>query len=155
MRNITKKEWGIVGSQIGAILIIVALMSIISIETNNTYATDSTNTINRGSSGETKYDCLEGYYRDDNGECQICPEGYYCMGNKALPKCPINAICDETPIFKCQSGYTFFNDICVRDGQNPSTATKTPLVIAVIGMLSMGLGTAIYFKGKKEIITEI
>ena len=39
--------------------------------------------------------------------------------------------------------------------QNPNTATKTPLVIAIIGTMSMALGTFAYFKGKKEINTEI
>ena len=39
--------------------------------------------------------------------------------------------------------------------QNPNTATKTPLVIAIIGTISIALGTFAYFKGKKEINTEI
>ena len=39
--------------------------------------------------------------------------------------------------------------------QNPGTLTKTPLVIALIGMISVGLGTFTYFKGKKEQNNEI
>lgn len=33
---------------------------------------------------------------------------------------------------------------------NPNTATKTPLVIVIIGMVSMGLGTFTYYKGKNN-----
>ena len=39
--------------------------------------------------------------------------------------------------------------------RNPSTATKAPLVIAIIGIMSVGISTVVYFKGKKEINTEI
>ena len=39
--------------------------------------------------------------------------------------------------------------------KNPGTLTKTPLVIALIGMISVGLGTFTYFKGKKEQNNEI
>ena len=38
---------------------------------------------------------------------------------------------------------------------NPSTGTKSPLVIALIGMISAVLGTFTYFKGKKEQNNEI
>ena len=39
--------------------------------------------------------------------------------------------------------------------KNPNTATKAPLVIAIIGIMSVGISTVVYFKGKKEINTEI
>lgn len=39
--------------------------------------------------------------------------------------------------------------------KNPSTATKAPLVIAIIGIISVGISSAVYFNGKKEINTEI
>ena len=39
--------------------------------------------------------------------------------------------------------------------KNPNTATKAPLVIALIGIMSVGISTVVYFKGKKEINTEI
>ena len=39
--------------------------------------------------------------------------------------------------------------------KNPNTATKAPLVIAIIGIISVGISSVVYFKGKKEINTEI
>ena len=33
---------------------------------------------------------------------------------------------------------------------NPNTATKTPLAIAIIGMLAIGVGTVTYYKGKNN-----
>ena len=39
--------------------------------------------------------------------------------------------------------------------KNPNTATKAPLVIAIIGIISVGISTVVYFNGKKEINTEI
>ena len=39
--------------------------------------------------------------------------------------------------------------------KNPNTATKAPLVIALIGIMSVGISSVVYFKGKKEINTEI
>ena len=39
--------------------------------------------------------------------------------------------------------------------KNPNTATKAPLVIAIIGIMSVGISSVVYFKGKKEINTEI
>ena len=39
--------------------------------------------------------------------------------------------------------------------RNPNTATKAPLVIAIIGIISVGISSVVYFKGKKEINTEI
>ena len=39
--------------------------------------------------------------------------------------------------------------------KNPNTATKAPLVIAIIGIMSVGISTVVYFNGKKEINTEI
>ncbi len=39
--------------------------------------------------------------------------------------------------------------------KNPNTATKAPLVIALIGIISVGISTVVYFNGKKEINTEI
>lgn len=39
--------------------------------------------------------------------------------------------------------------------RNPSTVTKTPLVIAIIGIISAGMGSVAYFNSKKEINTEI
>ena len=39
--------------------------------------------------------------------------------------------------------------------KNPNTATKAPLAIAIIGIISVGISSVVYFKGKKEINTEI
>ena len=39
--------------------------------------------------------------------------------------------------------------------KNPNTATKTPLVIAIIGIISVGISSVVYFNGKKEINTKI
>ena len=39
--------------------------------------------------------------------------------------------------------------------KNPNTATKAPLLIALIGIMSVGISTVVYFNGKKEINTEI
>lgn len=261
MKNITKKQWGIVGTQIGSILIIVALMSIISIGSGDTYASPNLCSCSTGTrqgnacvvtttkttlccaagqscsaydtcsstagctySGSGMYSCTKSIQsttectcpsgtklqtsgvcepKTDNSDDGDNDDGSSCT--KANDTCTLNGksgTCKANTSgtgFTCQvpntptgggddgsggngggnngggnngggnsggnsggngnSGNTGGNNGNNNGGnnatKNPNTATKAPLVIAIIGIISVGISSVLYFNGKKEINTEI
>ena len=134
-----------------------------------------------GGSGTTT--CTAGKYKI-GGECVTCELGYYCTGDGSKNACPsgTTSSAGASSESDCKStsgggnggnggntggnggntggnnggnGGNGNNSGSSNVNQNPGTLTKTPLVIALIGMISVGLGTFTYFKGKKEQNNEI
>ena len=122
--------------------------------------------------------CSAGKYKI-GGECVTCELGYYCTGDGSKNACPsgTTSSAGASRESDCKStsgggnggnggntggnggntggnnggnGGNGNNSGSSNVNQNPGTLTKTPLVIALIGMISVGLGTFTYFKGKKE-----
>ena len=121
--------------------------------------------------------CSAGKYKI-GGECVTCELGYYCTGDGSKNACPsgTTSSAGASSESDCKStsgggnggntggnnggnggntGGSGNNSGSSNVNQNPGTLTKTPLVIALIGMLSVALGTFTYFKGKKEQNNEI
>ena len=128
MKN-SKKTWGILGTSMGSMLIIVALLTMVGMGSSDTYAAGEcvcgTGQTKRGSdcfdsttqawvgtctskSSSSSASCPIGNYTNSSGQCVTCPAGYYCSnpGQKEPYICPKNYYCPAGTIVaeKCPDG---------------------------------------------------
>ena len=98
MKKLNQKQWGVLGTSLGSMLIIVALLAMVGIGSGNTYAsavaggdegggkTSSSSSPSPASpspaspSSEPQFYCSPGTYHRDHSVCITCPAGYYCPG---------------------------------------------------------------------------
>ena len=134
LKDISKKQWGLISTSIGSFLIIVGLLAMVGI--GGTYAAAVIPDIGNeagSSSGSSKppsspkpTSCTAGYYMNSSGtEClqckpgtycpndgmtgpYTCPANYYCpfYGQTTPLECPSNATCGKgSTTFSCNTGY--------------------------------------------------
>lgn len=91
----------------------------------------------------TECKCLSGYTEQSDGTCKAdstdVKTGENTGGNASTPSSSSS-----------NTGGYGSNDDNSDVNNNPNTATKTPLAIAIIGMLAIGVGTVTYYKGKNN-----
>ena len=99
----------------------------------------------------SKFTCNSGYVKNSSGTACVASGGGNSGGTAG-----VNGSDENTSTSSNSSSNNSGNNFSSSNANaNPSTGTKSPLVIALIGMISAVLGTFTYFKGKKEQNNEI